>query len=102
MFSNGGYCLYEDKFMKLTSTSFFSFTVKKNVNSQYNLMSHATVFMWINIRQIDKTKSASQKILDFTIEERYSATIEKDQTFRLVASSGTSIMSSISVSSIFD
>lgn len=66
VFSEGGYCLTNEKFMRLQSGyDPLSFTIKDTAGKErgydYELMTHSTIVFWMNIKRLKSIADSPKK-----------------------------------------
>jgi hypothetical protein len=87
VFSEGGYCLNREKFLKLRSGyAALQFTIKEEAGKAkgypYDLMTHSTIVMWMCMKRLGASSvKPSRNLFEMQVSKRYTVTIGSDEKF---------------------
>ncbi|CDW82422.1 UNKNOWN [Stylonychia lemnae] len=102
IYSENGYCFHQDKFLQLGFDSKIKFTITNSTKDKYALMTHATIFMWLNIRHINTNTQASLDLFKLTIQDRFTVTLDQNRLLTLNTNLEKSIMSNLNPTGIIN
>jgi hypothetical protein len=110
VFSEGGYCLNREKFLKMRSGyAPLEFTIKNGAglaqNYTYELMSHSTIIMWICMKSLTSPRvKPSRNLFTLQMSKRYQVNIMEDETLQLDtdAMNPKTIISGVDFSQFYD